>query len=346
MGLGLRFCDRHQHARVGQAIPRPSPIAAHGIETQDQVLGEVAPGGHVWAVPGRGCRALARGKHPRRFDQVFLRNARPVGGVGWIKICDDLGELLEPLGVLLDELAIVQFFGKDHVKHSREQAGVFARARLQKNVCVTRGLVATGVDHDQLLSAFARVGHAAGRICARDRGHHGYGGVGSDQHPSVGFVVHVAAAQPAAVQCVGDVLARLIDGGRRKNHARAVGDQPAHTGRSGGDILIGRGSDIYGDRARAVFIRDRLDAVGNLVHRLLARNVAVAAVGSALLRMQQAIGVGVLAGQVSPARTGEAPVDRISGIALNPHREPVGDVDQDRASRVTEAADRVVAGVV
>ena len=108
---------------------------------------------------------------------------------------------------------------EDHVQHPREQRGVLARARLQVHVRAPRRLAAARIDHDEAKPARHRLRQAAAGVLARNSGALRDQRILPDDQPGVGRREILCARVPAAVQRGGDLLARLVDGVRREEHA-------------------------------------------------------------------------------------------------------------------------------
>ena len=84
---------------------------------------------------------------------------------------------------------------------------------------------------------------------------------------------------------------------------------------------------------------DGLELVRYLVDGLLVGDIMVYPGGGALLRVEEAVGVVVLLGQLAALDAGESLVHRVLGVATDLDGTAILDVDLDGAEGVAEAAE-------
>jgi len=83
-----------------------------------------------------------------RFDEAFEAD-------GLARI--DVGQVLAPVDPVLEEIAVVEFLGQDHVRHRQQQQGLGARPRRHPVVGHRSRVRQADVDHGQLRARHLRV---------------------------------------------------------------------------------------------------------------------------------------------------------------------------------------------
>ena len=222
------------------------------------------------------------------IGQLLSGDVGTFGDVLGSEAADRLGELVEPLDILCQELCVAKLFTNDQVDHRGQYRRVLARARLDVDRGTRSRLGAARIDHDELHAAADGLLQALCRILARNPDRFGDDRIGSDQQPTVGFVEVDVATEPVSVRSQCDLLAGLVDGVGGEEHRRfdpaqeRVGHQRAR--RVGKAV----GAQVHRHRARPVPV-DQFSQTGrDLVRRAFALDGGVGPVGLPLLAGQQA----------------------------------------------------------
>ncbi len=257
-------------------------------------------GRHVGPRSGDGAAAGTRREEPRGGDDLGRLEAGALCGPFGGAVGDHTRERLEARDVLEQEGRVEEVLANHDVDHRREDRRILARSGLEEEIGEASDLGLARVDHDQLQAARLRVAKPAGGIRGRDPARHRDQRIVPDEHPDVGLVEDVGAPEPAAVDRVRDVLARLIDRGGGEYHLRAEAEHETDAGRNRGGVGAGVGTGIEGDGARAVLRDDLADPGGDLVHRLLARD----RIGTSRPRRVSGSGGGARGGRAVPGGGG------------------------------------------
>ncbi len=318
---------------------------ADGVEAGDEIFGQRAIAGHFRAGPGYGAALRATGEHPCSCNQLVLFHPGPrrrdIGGKGGHR----LFQLVEPIDVRSDEIAVVKLFIDDDVEHACQQCGIFARLHLQVNVGQPGHIADPRIRHDQfqalrLAVADAARGaerrHAARRRIMRDHR------IVADQQCNIGFREGVGSGHPLAIAHCGENLGRLVKRNRSVEIARADRLRQAERGGHRRTVLISARAHENRDAVRAIGVDDAAQLARDMPKRLQHRGRLEFATRVAHQALRQTVFGIVRVGQFAPLEAGVAAIDRIVRVALDLEHLAVFDLDQHRAIGVAEPAESLV----
>ena len=256
-------------------------------------------------------------------------------------------EVVEAGDVLGDELVVVELFGEDDVEHRCEQRSVVPWQRLEMDLGQPGCLGVPRVDDQQLHAPVGLLPQPYGRV-APGSSLVGDGRVDPDEERDVRLVVTRHGSHPPSVQSFGNLLAGLVDRGRRKSHAgtdrgpERVHEHPA------GRVCRRQCPGVEGNGVWTVAVPDLREPGRDVAHRLGQGDRLVLSVARAFLGPDQSVWIAQQGRLQATLEAGVAAVDRVvlmpdhlgHDAAANRHVQ-VASVEADTAVR---AMDGLAAG--